>query len=248
MIEMKRKISILLLLVFSFYYTNKISTFIINNSSLMKDINSYIDSYKTNSINAIINNEYIIPGLNGKKVNKLASFYNMKKDNYFLKSKIVYDEVKPDISINNNKDKIINKTRKNITIIVKDNKDIIEYANLNKIKLTRLITYNDFNKNSFLEQINIDEKSDYLLNKYNMNKNICIIGFNNKDKCIKSKKLLVEPTYTLKDVLFINDRLSNGDIIFLDDRFKLDNFNYLLSIIKYHDFDIDYLSNNISEV
>ena len=71
-------ISILLLIIFSFYYSDKISTFIINKSNLMQQITNNEDKYYLKPINAIIDDINIIPGINGLKINKIDSYYKMK--------------------------------------------------------------------------------------------------------------------------------------------------------------------------
>ena len=86
-------ILVLFLIIASFYYADKISSFIINKSDLMTQINSKKTLYERSYIDAIKYDEYIIPGLNGQVVNTLESFYNMKKYHTFLKDKLVYNEV-----------------------------------------------------------------------------------------------------------------------------------------------------------
>ena len=71
-------ISISILVIFSFYYTNVVSTMFINKSELMKKINSYKSIYEESFVNAIINDEYIIPGINGISIDSLNSYYKMK--------------------------------------------------------------------------------------------------------------------------------------------------------------------------
>ena len=81
---MKKYVSfilILILLIGSFYYADKVSNFIINKSPLMKTLKSNKDKYEIKSVDAIVSDEYIIPGIEGKKVSEIESYYNMKKYN-----------------------------------------------------------------------------------------------------------------------------------------------------------------------
>ena len=57
--------------------------------------------------NAFIEDGYIIPGLNGVKINELDSYYQMVNENTFLENKLVFYQVKPEVSIEDNKNLII---------------------------------------------------------------------------------------------------------------------------------------------
>ena len=246
-------ISLFVLIVFSFYYTDKISTIIIYKSNLMKEITSKKSLYEHESINAEILNDTIIPGINGLKVSELDSYYQMKKQNLYNVSKLVYEEVTPDISIENNKKLVINKGRseKNkVALLIKDNEDVINYSLNKQIKLTRLINFNNFSETSFFEQINIDDnykKLDILLKKYKIDTNICLVDYLDKNRCIKDNKYLVKQTYSLNNALNLKDKISSGDIIFIDDNMSLVNYKILLKELSYRDLKVDFLSNLISE-
>ena len=51
----------------------------------MKSINEHKSKYEEQYVNAIIDNVYIIPGINGIEVDKLNSYYEMKKEDSFNK-------------------------------------------------------------------------------------------------------------------------------------------------------------------
>ena len=90
-------------------------------------------------------------------------------------------------------------------------------------------------------------KLDILLNRYKLNTNICIIEYLDKDLCIKENKYLVDKTYSLNNALNLKNKISSGDIIFIEDNMALSNFKVLLKELKYRDIKIDFLSNLISE-
>ena len=71
-------IGIFSLLVFSFYLTDFVTELAISSNPLMQTIKSNMDSYYVSSVNAIIDNNTIIPGIKGKSVNEMESFLNMK--------------------------------------------------------------------------------------------------------------------------------------------------------------------------
>ena len=131
---MKKYVSfilILILLIGSFYYADKVSNFIINKSPLMKTLKSNKDKYEIKSVDAIVSDEYIIPGIEGKKVSEIESYYNMKKYNTFVSNKLIYKSIIPSISLEKNKDLIINKAnpfKKGVSLLVSNNKGVITYS------------------------------------------------------------------------------------------------------------------------
>lgn len=137
---MKKIISIVFCLsffLFSFYYTNKISLLIIYKSALMNEIISFKKNTEEEPINAIINGEYIMPGLNGLKVDELKSYNNMKKSNQFIKNSVVYFQKKPNLSLEDHLNLIINggNPLKNGVAIITDDKNLIEYSLNNDIPI-----------------------------------------------------------------------------------------------------------------
>lgn len=245
--------SLLILLIFSFYYTDRVSNFIIYKSDLMKQIQRNKNKYEKESISAEVFEDYIIPGLNGLKINELDSYYKMKYDYVFSSSKYVYDEVSPNISLEQNKHLIINrgnKLKKGVSIIIQNNKNVKEYIESKNVVANIAINYESFDKNSELEQINIDKdfkKLDILLDKYKINTNICLVNDDNKDKCIKQGKYLVKPTYIIDNTSIIGLEITSGDILYIEDDLNLANFKLVLKTISYRNLEIMKLSKLISE-
>ena len=244
------------LALFSFYYTEKMSNIVVNNSELMLEINMNSDDYEILPVSAIISDEYIIPGLNGYTVNVLKSYNNMKFLDDFNSYYLEYDTILPNVSIYNNLDKIIkygNKNKQSVSIIVKNNFDVIKYSTEKDINITRLIDKNTFDKNVEFEQIN-DEYLEYkkvenMLNYNNINKNICIINDDNIDICKKEKKLLVEASIVMNNYNLSNIKniINGGYIIYVNDNVDLTNYKLLLKQIYYKDLEIVSLSDLIKE-
>ena len=90
------------IMVFSFYYTDKIAFLIQQKNPVLKEIKEKEADLKIPSTNATIIDDYIIPGLAGSKVNIEKSFLNMKPLNEYNEYYLVYDEIKPTISLQNN--------------------------------------------------------------------------------------------------------------------------------------------------
>ena len=91
----------------SFYYTEQVALYVKNKNPIMQSIKNVSKSLSTESINcSIIEDTYIIPGYNGKYVNLDKSFYNMVTSDY-NEDLLVFNQIKPNISLEDNKDKII---------------------------------------------------------------------------------------------------------------------------------------------
>ncbi len=249
-------IGLLAVFLFSFYYTEKMSDIVVNNSSLVTEINRVSDEYNISPVSAVIEDDYIIPGLNGYAVNVLKSYNNMRFLDTFNSYYLEYDKIKPDISLENNKDKIIkqgNKNKRGVAIILQDNIDLINYASEKKIKITRLIDHNSFDRKVTYEQINNDieefRKVETQLNNNNINHNICFVSSNILDICKSNKKYLVDATERLNNynLATIKDNIESGHIIFINDNVTLADFKILIRQINYQNLNIMYLSELINE-
>lgn len=249
-----KKIGIIAIVLFSFYYTDQISNLVLESNPLYKDIVKNKDDFEVMSTSAIINDEYITPGLNGLSIDVKNSYYNMKTLETFNSYYLVYEESTPEVSIENNKDKIIkkgNSSKNSIALVVEYNEKIIDYLKNKKISV--LTNLNNFDKSATYEQINDDytnyTKLENLINKYVKNPKICLVNENNKSQCIANKAFLVEPSKILNDntVLNLKDNIESGDIILIKKNTKLENIDIILKSIEYKDYNLNYLSDHISE-
>lgn len=163
----------IILLVFSFYYTNIVSNYIKEKDPIMITLKQNINSLNKNYIDAIIINDTIIPGKCGQKVNINKSYKKMKRLNKYYENYLVFDKINPTISLKNNYDKLIingNLNNNNIAILLKIND--LEILNLfknnsyyNIILDDQFITNNLNYLTSFNNNIIVNEKS----NTYNLN-------------------------------------------------------------------------------
>ena len=247
-------ISISLLVVFSFYYTNLVSKIFINNSPLMVSIINEQQNYEEKYINAQINDLYIIPGINGIEIDKLNSYYVMKKNDSFNKDLLVLKEIKPKDSYYDHMELIINKgnyIKNSISIIVQDNNEIINYLLDHKIAFSRMVDINTIKEKASYQQINNDflhyEQVDKILDNNNINTNICIINKENIDTCRNYGKYLIEPTYILNNNDYSINNLSSGDIIMIGNSFSLTKLKLLLKRSSFLNLKIVYLDYLVSE-
>lgn len=249
-------LGIMSLLVFSFYLTDFVTELAISSNPLMQSIKANSSSFYLKSVDAIIENNTIIPGIKGKKVNEMESFLNMKDFGSFNSNYLIYDYFSPNVSINDNKEKIIisgNKQIRQISFLIYNNKQILNYLNENKIKYSKMININD--SFDYKENINIESDAssfddlDTLLNKNDLNKKICILNYSNIDKCRKKSYFIVNPSIVLKNSNYNNyiKEIDNGSIILIDDNLNLNNFILLLKKINSLDLKIVYLSEIIVE-
>lgn len=247
-------IGVMSLLVFSFYLTDFVTELAINSNPLMKSIKKNSENYYVKSVNATIDNNTIIPGIKGKIVNEMESFLNMKDFGTFNMNYLIFDYVKPDVSLEDNLDKVIisgNKTKRQISILIHENTNILNYLKENKLKYSKLIDIND--ELDPCENINIEnDKEDYnkidrLLKK--KNKKICIINYSNIESCKNKNYFLVNPNIVLNNSNF-NTTLKNidlGSIILIDNNLNLNNFKLFLNNMKNSDIKFVYLSELIQE-
>lgn len=247
-----------ILIIISFYYTDKVALIVQNNNPIVKEINRQKNRYETSPIDATVDGSTIIPGISGKSVNVIKSFKNMKKLGEFNEHYLIHDEVTPSISILNNLDKIIisgNSKNNEVSIIIKDNNNIKDYFITNDIKVNILFTEDMTIKNNNLEYINHESTKtkfnnvESLLNKNKKNKHICVIE-NNLNICEDYKKHLVMPylSLTLSNIIDIKNNIKKGSIILIKDTAKLTDVKILINQINYLDYNIIHLSELISEI
>ena len=248
-------IGLMSLIVFSFYLTDFITDVAINSNPIMQVIKKNKNNYICQSVNATIKDNTIIPGIKGKIVNEMESFLNMRDFGAFNSNYIIYDYVKPDISIEDNKDLVIisgNKSNRKVSILIKNNGDIINYLKKYNIKYSKLINCNS--DLDYKDNINIESDKrkyldlDILLRKKDLLNKICILDYSNIEVCMNKKYYIVKPSIIIKNN-YINDlnNINNGSIILIDDNLSLDNFKIIIDYINRKDLKIVYLSELIKE-
>lgn len=248
-------ISVTILILLSFYCTEKTATLVRNKDPLMQNIKEVANTMNVNATDAVIEDDYITPGRYGKRINEVKSLLNMKENETFNKLFLVTEEVKPSISIENNKDKIIkngNAQKLSVSIIINNDKKIIDYLRNNKISASILIKNDEFSQSSYFEQINNDFNNyktvEKLLNKNRINTNICIVDKKNYEICKKNKKYLVEPSLVLQkyNIVEIKSKVSSGSIIYVKES-SIANIDVLIHYIQSKNLKIIPLSELINE-
>lgn len=251
-----KSLGLMAIMLFSFYYTDKIAILMQNKSPIMQSINEVADNYKVSAMNATINGNYITPGISGRMINKTKSYVNMKSFGIFNEYYLIFDEIKPDISLLDNKDKIIrqgNASKKAVAFLLEENANIKKYLKDNNIAASLLITEENYEKNNFFEQINNDidkyNNIESLLNKNNLNKNICYIKNIDKAFCQKNQKYLIEETFSLNqsNIVEAKKNIRSGAIIKISKNTNLEEFKLLVKEIQFKGLEIIPISELIAE-
>jgi len=145
-------VGLFVLIGFSFFYTDKVIEVIREEDNIMIEIQKIKDLYKIDAVNANVVSNTIIPGVNGRIVNIDKSYREMKSIGKFNKNSLMYDVIRPSVSINNNKDKFIikgNSIKQMVSIIFILNDDkYLEKINNEYIK--RNVVFNFFVDYEFL--------------------------------------------------------------------------------------------------
>ena len=199
----------LTLICFSFYYTDSAVDIVKRNDPIMKEIESVMSEYETDSIDATLINNNIIPGISGVKVDVDRSYEKMKKYGSFLESLLVFEEVVPTISTSNTYDKYIikgNSNKQSISLIfpLSDTfyiDEILDELKEKKVKVTFFIT----------EDI-ISHDIDILEKIYLNGHNIELLSKNYYDKEIKKVNKIIKHLTNSK-VKYCYSEVENNDII-----------------------------------
>lgn len=96
-----------ILVLFSFYYTEKVIIILESNDPIMQEIKEKGSEKEEDAIDATISGDYLIPGYSGLVINLEESFLKMKKYGSYNETLLVFDEVEPNISIDDYYDKYI---------------------------------------------------------------------------------------------------------------------------------------------
>lgn len=252
-----RYLGIIGLCLLSFYYTERVALYVKSKNPLMKTLNEVKDSKYVSSIDStIIDDLYIVPGLNGKEVNVDKSFSNMHEYNIYLEENLVFNEIKPTISIEDNKDKIIirgNESKQSVSLIFESYSSLTEYMYQNGYTVNVLINKEDYNiKYELINNSNQEtlyNKIETYLEENNLNKNICYVKTNNEVSSLCKDKYLVKPSLIIShsNISTSLNSISSGDIILIKDSLSLSELEIITNQISYRSLKIIPLSKLISE-
>ena len=238
-------------MIFSFYFTEKIALMAQKKDPLYEQIKAY-ENTKTEYVNALIDGNTIIPGLNGRELDAIKSLMNMKKAGSFSESFLVYKNILPEIRLKDNLDKTIikgNPQKQAVSLVLEYNSELIKHLLNKNITFSVLTTLDNFSSTAKYEMINNEEEDNYkelekLLNKNNLNTNICLT-----DSYCKNYKYLVKTTTTLtkNNLLDIKKDITSGMIIKVSANTRVEDLDILVQQIRSQQLNIMPLSKLISE-
>lgn len=201
-------VSLFLLLLLSFIYTDKVFNEARSNDPLMKEVISYKRAHDVKPVEPKIKDDEMILGMSGLIINKEKSYKNMKEDDSFNKQKLVYDKTKPNTSITKTYDYYItNGISKNmVSIIFKVNNST------NVSELLSILAKTDVTVNFFIDGSYLEKNVETAFSMVNLNSEIYNLGYDNKysKSMISVTNNLIE-SITLKDSLFCLNSAKNDD-------------------------------------
>ena len=156
--------------------SEKTTTVVKNIDTLMTEIKEKQQEYTTQPINAFIKNNTIIPGINGKKIDLQKTYNEMKKIGKFNDKYIKYQQIKPEITIENNYDKYIisgNKQNNSITII------FLLYKNENIETIKQILKKTNTKATFFIDNEWLEQNSNQLKELSNQGHTIGNLSTNN---------------------------------------------------------------------
>ena len=269
------RLIVLLFLVFSFYYTNKIIEFLKEKDPIMKDIRKTDDKYKVESIDALIIDNNIIPGKVGKEIDYKKSFSKMKQYGAYNETLTVLKDVKPVVSIDDNYDKYIisgNKEKRSVALVFKVYKDtninsLLSILNRNKVNANFFIDGTFLEKNIILlksmknHELNIlsynneldkslfETSISYLENILEKDVNYCY-GEDVLKLCSKLKLHTIKPSLVIHNNLYreVKNNIDNSMIISIDiNNYNLKELSSTIDYIKGKGYKIVLLSDLLNE-
>ena len=201
-------VSLFLLLLLSFIYTDKVFNEARSNDPLMKEVISYKRAHDVKPVEPKIKDDEMILGMSGLIINEEKSYKNMKEDDSFNKQKLVYDKTKPNTSITKTYDYYItNGISKNMeSIIFKVNNST------NVSELLSILAKTDVTVNFFIDGSYLEKNVETAFSMVNLNSEIYNLGYDNKysKSMISVTNNLIE-SITLKDSLFCLNSAKNND-------------------------------------
>ena len=268
------KISAVLLLVgFSFFYTEKVTMIARNSDPIMRAIKKEENNKKVSNVNPVINKDEYIMGINGCEIDVDKSYSKMRSVGEFKEELIVMKETSNDKDLT---DKYViggNNKEKNVSLIFIVNKDIdsklTDYINDKNIKVNyfidgkyleeNMITVKFLSENSNIYYL--DENEEYSDENMLYHNNLISMNGSNEPKyCFTSDKdnntlklcndydMVTIKSDIIKDNIYkrIKDKLNNG-VIFAIDSDNIDEIKVSINYILSKGYNIISLEDLLSE-
>ena len=268
------KISAVLLLVgFSFFYTEKVTLIARNSDPIMRAIKKEESNKKVSNVNPVINNDEYIMGINGCEIDVDKSYSKMRSVGEFKEELIVMKENSNDKDLT---DKYViggNNKEKKVSLIFIVNKDIdsnlTNYINNKNLKVNYFIDGKYLEENMITVKFLSENSNIYYLgeneeysdeNMLYHNNLISMNGSNEPKYCFTSDKdnntlklcndydMVTIKSDIIKDNIYkrIKDKLNNG-VIFAIDSDNIDEIKVSINYILSKGYNIISLEDLLSE-
>lgn len=268
------KISAVLLLVgFSFFYTEKVTLIARNSDPIMMAIKKEESNKKVSNVNPVINNDEYIMGINGCEIDVDKSYSKMRSVGEFKEELIVMKETSDDKDLT---DKYViggNNKEKKVSLIFIVNKDIdsdlTNYINDKNLKVNYFIDGKYLEENMITVKFLSENSNIYYLgeneeysdeNMLYHNNLISMNGSNEPKYCFTSDKdnntlklcndydMVTIKSDIIKDNIYkrIKDKLNNG-VIFAIDSDNIDEIKVSINYILSKGYNIISLEDLLSE-
>ncbi len=168
-------IGIISLLCFSFIYTEKTVTVVKEFDDIMIQIKKKNETYKKEAIDAVINDNTIIPGISGSEIDIDKSYSKMKRYGKYNDNLLEYRTILPNISINQNMNKYIikgNKEKNMVSLLF-----VIE-SNDSVDKILDTLNKKNIEATFFLDGSWVEKNNELLVEIVNEGYEIGNLGYN----------------------------------------------------------------------
>lgn len=233
MMKKKQLIWTIMLSLLSSLLTKVLINILKKQDPIMHEIISHKSLYETKEINAIITENFIIPGNKGTKINLDESYKKMKKLGYFDKTLLVFNDKKPNLTIDKKYNKLIlygNIYKNNISIIIHVNSDN-ELSNIKKI-------VNQYNVSINYEIDNIINNKYCLSNEVKVNK-VCISK--------KMHTIFIKNNITNQYWINTKDKIQRGNILYYNFKNNLNDLHLIINYITSNNYHIVLIDELIKE-
>ena len=170
-------ISVTLLMLFSFFYTNKSIELIRENDPIMKQIKETNMKYKVDPVNATIIGNKIIPGKSGKEIDYQKTYAKMKKYGTYNETLTVLKEIEPAISADDYYDKYIvqgNTERKNVSLVFKTD------TTSNLLSILNILNQKNIPATFFVDGLLLENNTSLFETMTQNNHELEILSYDNK--------------------------------------------------------------------
>ena len=236
-------VGIILLITFSFFITEKLAVTLKESDPLLQELRSKKDEYQKNTIEAIITDNTIIPGVEGCEVDIEKSYENMKKIGSFTPTMIKYKKIIPKNKLNDNLDKYIisgNKEISNVSLLFKLYNNISDKKINNLIKILKNM---NVSASIFVDGNYLENNGNKISTMIKDNIEILNMGYNNKydENLVKwDNTILNELNYNNPKICYL-ESFSINDITIC----KLNNMKTVIPNIIIEDNPLTTVKSNL---